>query len=89
MRLSQVTDPFGDGVEPAPRGRAVSVVDGLDLERAVAALPAGSRVVFVLHDVEGFEHREIASLLGISDGTSKSQLHKARMKLRKALSIGN
>ena len=56
-----------------------------DLERALASLPPGCRTVFVLHDVEGCEHREIASLLGISDGTSKSQLHKARMRLRRAL----
>jgi RNA polymerase sigma-70 factor (ECF subfamily) len=41
--------------------------------------------VFVLHDVEGFEHREVARMLGIADGTSKSQLHKARMRLREAL----
>jgi len=49
------------------------------------ALPAGARLVFVLHDVEGFEHREIAELLDISDGTSKSQLHRARVRLREML----
>ena len=51
----------------------------------LASLPPGCRTVFVLHDVEGCEHREIGELLGISDGTSKSQLHKARMRLRAAL----
>ena len=58
------------------------VVDRIALDRAIAKLPAGYRTVFVLHDVEGFEHDEIARRLGIAVGTSKSQLHKARMKLR-------
>jgi RNA polymerase sigma-70 factor (ECF subfamily) len=49
-------------------------------------LPDGARATFLLHDVEGFEHREIAQILGISEGTSKSQVHKARMKLRTILS---
>jgi RNA polymerase sigma-70 factor, ECF subfamily len=48
-------------------------------------LPPGYRLVFVLHDVEGYEHREIAELLGCSPGNTKSQLHKARIKLRKLL----
>ena len=54
----------------------------LDLERAIAHLPPGCREAFLLHDVEGFEHREIAEILGVAEGTSKSQVHKARMKLR-------
>ena len=58
------------------------VVDRIALERAVAKLPPGYRSVFVLHDIEGYDHAEIASALGCSVGTSKSQLHKARMKLR-------
>ena len=58
------------------------VVDRVVLERAIQALPAGYRTVFCLHDVEGFEHQEIASMIGCSVGNSKSQLHKARMKLR-------
>ncbi len=57
----------------------------LDLERAMDRLPAGMREVFVLHDVEGFKHREIGDMLGISAGTSKSQLHEARMALRSHL----
>jgi RNA polymerase sigma-70 factor (ECF subfamily) len=91
MRLSQLTDALEDAREPASQpgvGSVVGVVDRLDLERALTSLPPGSRAIFVLHDVEGFEHGEIASLLGISDGTSKSQLHKARMRLRKALGTG-
>jgi RNA polymerase sigma-70 factor (ECF subfamily) len=57
----------------------------LDLEAAIAMLPAGARKVFVLHDVEGYEHEEIAAILHCSSGTSKSQLHKARLRLRKLL----
>jgi RNA polymerase sigma-70 factor (ECF subfamily) len=49
-------------------------------------LPDGCRAAFVLHDVEGFEHNEVGRLLGVSEGTSKSQVHKARMKLRAMLS---
>jgi RNA polymerase sigma-70 factor (ECF subfamily) len=60
-------------------------IDRMALERAVANLPAGYRLVFVLHDIEGYEHNEIASMLNCSIGNSKSQLHKARLKLREAL----
>jgi RNA polymerase sigma-70 factor (ECF subfamily) len=58
---------------------------GLDLERSIAALPQGARTVFVLHDIEGYRHREIAELTGLAVGTSKAQLHRARKLLRKAL----
>ena len=58
---------------------------GVDLERALAGLPNGARTVFVLHDVEGYKHEEIASLTGIATGTSKAQLHRARRLLREAL----
>jgi RNA polymerase sigma-70 factor, ECF subfamily len=86
MRLSQMTETFEEAHDPGGHPTPVlGVIDRLDLDRALSTLPPGSRSVFVLHDVEGFEHREIAGLLGISDGTSKSQLHKARMKLRSAL----
>ncbi len=57
----------------------------LDLESAIAGLPAGARTVFVLHDVEGYRHRDIAELTGLAVGTSKTQLHRARKLLRKAL----
>ncbi|MGA9751271.1 MAG: sigma-70 family RNA polymerase sigma factor [Acidobacteriota bacterium] len=57
----------------------------VDLERAVAALPEGARRVFVLHDVEGYAHEEMASLLGITVGATKAQLHRARRLLREAL----
>jgi RNA polymerase sigma-70 factor (ECF subfamily) len=62
-------------------------VDRVALERAVASLPPGYRMVFVLHDVEGFEHNEIATMLECSTGNSKSQLHKARLKLRELLRL--
>ncbi|HEY0386264.1 MAG TPA: RNA polymerase sigma factor, partial [Pyrinomonadaceae bacterium] len=61
------------------------VVDRIALDKAIAQLPPGYRTVFVLHDVEGYEHEEVARRLGCSVGTSKSQLHKARMKLRRLL----
>ena len=54
----------------------------MDLDAAIARLPAGARTIFVLHDVEGYRHEEVATMLGISAGTSKSQLHRARQSLR-------
>lgn len=58
---------------------------GLDFETALEKLPEGARQVFVMHDVEGFRHEEIATMLGVTSGTSKAQLHRARMILRRAL----
>jgi RNA polymerase sigma-70 factor (ECF subfamily) len=69
----------------APDLRLSGSIDRLALERAVADLPAGYRLIFILHDVEGYEHNEIASMLDCSIGNSKSQLHKARLRLRDAL----
>jgi RNA polymerase sigma-70 factor, ECF subfamily len=69
----------------APDLSLTGVVDRLTLKRAVAKLPKGCRKVFVLHDVLGCEHHEIAAKLGYTIGNSKSQLHKARMRLRKLL----
>ena len=60
-------------------------IDRLALQRAIDNLPAGYRLIFVLHDIEGFEHNEIAAMLDCSVGNSKSQLHKARLKLRDEL----
>jgi len=65
--------------------RKMPVVDKIAIENAIEQLPKGYRNVFVLHDVEGYEHEEVAKILGCSVGTSKSQLHKARLKLRKLL----
>lgn len=58
------------------------ILDRISLDRAIAQLPPGYRSVFMLHDIEGHDHEEISRMLGIAVGTSKSQLHKARMKLR-------
>ncbi len=60
-------------------------IDRVNLQRAVESLPPGYRIVFILHDVEGYEHNEIAEMMGCSIGNSKSQLHKARLKLRELL----
>ena len=73
----------------APDLTLAGTIDRLVLERAIADLPAGYRLIFILHDVEGFEHNEIASMLDCSIGNSKSQLHKARLKLRDALRAQN
>jgi RNA polymerase sigma-70 factor, ECF subfamily len=60
-------------------------IDRINLERCIAQLPSGYRTIFVLHDIEGYEHNEIAEILGRSVGDSKSQLHKARTRLREHL----
>jgi RNA polymerase sigma-70 factor, ECF subfamily len=65
--------------------RLLSSVDRIALRDAIDELPPGYRAIFVLHDVEGYEHNEIAQIMGCSVGNSKSQLHKARLKLREAL----
>jgi RNA polymerase sigma-70 factor, ECF subfamily len=80
QRLREGDDLFETIAAPA-RSRDLS----MDFEAALAKLPDGAREVFVLHDVEGYKHHEIASLLGISAGTSKAQLHRARMMLRRHL----
>ncbi len=61
----------------------------MDMEAAVASLPKGARLAFVLHDVEGYQHQEIAQQLGVSVGTIKAQLHRARRLLRAKLESGN
>lgn len=71
-------------VEPV-RGRRDHTGARIDLERAIAELPAQARVVFVLHDVEGYRHEEIADQMNIAVGTSKAQLHRARRLLREVL----
>ena len=77
---------FSDVVEtPCQSTKRISMVERIDLERAIAELPPGYRTVFVLHDIEGYEHEEISGLLNVSIGTSKSQLHRARMRLRELL----
>lgn len=65
------------------------VIDRISLDRALSKLPPGYRTVFILHDVQGHDHEEVAKMLGVAVGTSKSQLHKARMKLRGLLRTNN
>ncbi len=80
-RVMLTDDPSlldGAGRPPAPEV-------GIDLERVIASLPEGARTVFVLYDVEGYQHDEIAELMGLAPGTSKAQLHRARRLLREAL----
>jgi RNA polymerase sigma-70 factor (ECF subfamily) len=81
-RASGATVTLDEEAIAGPRPAADGGFKRLDLERAIARLPDGARAAFVLHDVEGFQHHEIAAILGISEGTSKSQVHKARLKLR-------
>lgn len=78
------TETMSDAAEPPARGQR-DVAAGIDLERAIAALPAGARTAFVLHDVEGFTHEEIAQRTGLAAGTIRAQLHRARRLLMEAL----
>ena len=80
--LVQVDGDWEMAVGPSDAGRRI------DLERALALLPPGFRTVLVLHDVEGFTHQEIGKRLGITDGTSKSQLHGARRAMRRIMGLG-
>jgi RNA polymerase sigma-70 factor (ECF subfamily) len=80
-RALELSDGPSGGAAPAGYLR-------VDLERAVARLPEGARLVFVLHDVEGFKHREIGEIMGLSEGTTKSQLSRARSLLRELLDGG-
>jgi RNA polymerase sigma-70 factor (ECF subfamily) len=92
LQLVSLEDTINPADEETPKRdfgssdlHLTGLVDRVTLERAVASLPPGYRMVFVLHDVEGFEHNEIATMLQCSTGNSKSQLHKARLKLRELL----
>src|SRR5262245_32862597 len=84
-RTGQLTDGLDDTsvlADASGHRLADRAIDRIDLERALGELPDGCRAAFVLHDVEGLEHKEIAQVLGIAEGTSKSQVHKARLRLR-------
>jgi RNA polymerase sigma-70 factor (ECF subfamily) len=75
----------GEDIFATLSGPALTRDIGLDFEAALEKLPNGAREIFVLHDVEGYKHHEIATLLEISAGTSKAQLHRARTLLRRHL----
>ena len=84
-RTGQLTDALDDATLLADAGGhrlADRAIERIDLERALAELPEGCRAAFLLHDVEGLEHKEVSEVLGIAEGTSKSQVHKARLRLR-------
>jgi RNA polymerase sigma-70 factor, ECF subfamily len=85
-RATDSLDAEGMAEPVAPDPVVPVAISRMDLERAIARLPEGCRAAFLLHDVEGFDHREVARILGVSEGTSKSQVHKARMRLRWLLS---
>src|ERR1700739_525760 len=88
--LEETLEPDAENSGPkrdvgAPDLRLSGAVDRVNLERSIEKLPPGYRTVFVLHDVQGYEHNEIAGIMGCSVGSSKSQLHKARTRLRELL----
>jgi len=89
VSLEETTQPGEDDTPKKDFGAEdmalAGSIDRLQLQKAVDDLPPGYRTIFVLHDVEGYEHNEIADIVGCSIGNSKSQLHKARMKLRDLL----
>jgi RNA polymerase sigma-70 factor (ECF subfamily) len=88
VKVEKVTD---DGSTPirivggTENPRRMALIDRIALNQAIGQLPPGYRMVFILHDVEGFEHDQIGKMLGCAVGTSKSQLHKARQRLRQLL----
>jgi RNA polymerase sigma-70 factor (ECF subfamily) len=84
-RSGQLTDGLDDATllaDATGHRLADRAIERIDLERALAELPDGCRAAFLLHDVEGLEHKEVSDVLGIAEGTSKSQVHKARLRLR-------
>jgi RNA polymerase sigma-70 factor (ECF subfamily) len=85
-RMGQQTDSLDadEAMEPAA-APALGAVSRIDLECAIGRLPPACRAAFLLHDVEGFGHQEVGAILGISEGTSKSQVHKARLRIRSYL----
>ena len=79
---AELTTGSAAPADPRDRGGVIPLLTAVDLERAVAQLPPGARTVYVLHDVEGFKHREIGEMLGLATGTVKAHLHRARRLLR-------
>jgi RNA polymerase sigma-70 factor (ECF subfamily) len=91
-KISREPDHHDASAGAAPRlrvetaARRDDIESAIDLERAIAELPAGARTVFVLHDIEGYQHSEIAEMTGTAEGTCRAQLHRARRLLMEALS---
>src|SRR5579864_4739174 len=92
ISLDEALEPTHDDGPRKEIGELDTVLEGsidrVHLERAIEGLPPGYRIIFTLHDIEGYEHHEIAEMMDCSVGNSKSQLHKARMKLRELLKAG-
>jgi len=88
VRLDRMTEEYEDAVNDFVSARisGASIIDKISLNEALRQLAPGYRAVFILHDLEGYEHQQISEILKCAVGTSKSQLHKARMKLRRLLS---
>ena len=84
VRQAKLVEEMTPTQRPSRDG-VIDLLTGLDLERCIARLPEGGRLVFVFHDVEGYTHREIAELLNLAVGTVKAQLHRSRRLLRKML----
>jgi RNA polymerase sigma-70 factor (ECF subfamily) len=84
-RNQAVTDSLDAKDRPLSGAPVESTPERLDLERSVDKLPDSYRAAFLLYDVEGFEHKEVAEILGVAEGTSKSLVHKARLKIREHL----
>jgi RNA polymerase sigma-70 factor (ECF subfamily) len=84
-RAGRIDDDDNDERMDLGVARTDSVHERLDLQQAVAGLPAGARRVFVLHDIEGYQHNEIAQMTGLAEGTLRAQLHRARKLLMEAL----
>ena len=83
--MNKLTETLDAETSYQPVARRDTPIARLDLDRALERLPDGCREAFVLHDVEGFDHKEVGRLLGVAEGTSKSQVFKARAKLRALL----
>jgi RNA polymerase sigma-70 factor (ECF subfamily) len=84
-KMNRLTETLDADTSFRPLARRETPIARVDLERALERLPDGCREAFVLHEVEGFDHKEVAAMLGIAEGTSKSQVFKARAKLRALL----
>lgn len=87
-RYQTMTDSLDDKESLAPRAEKDTPAERMDLERSIAQLPDSYRAAFLLYDVEGFDHKEVAHILGVAEGTSKSLVHKARLKIRNTLGKG-
>jgi RNA polymerase sigma-70 factor (ECF subfamily) len=96
LRQVSLDEPYGQDANPADQtnatrqygrhdDRLVGIVDRIALTRAIAELPVGYRTIYLLHEVEGYEHQEIAEMLRCSVGNCKSQLHKAKLRIRELL----